>query len=104
MDVLQSPSALVGSPRPGDAPGTVMPKRKIKILLDDSRHTKSRSSMVASGRRKSRTKSRYMATLEPGAGGMPVGGNLRMSKQSKDDLGLDSRVDFMDLDAQVKYY
>lgn len=60
--------------------------------------------MIASVRNRSRKNSRYINTLEPGIGGMPVGGNLRMSRQSFDGLGQESKIDHMDLDAQVKYY
>ena len=82
-----------------------MPKRKIKIRLEgDNRPARSKSSMAASVRGRNNKNARYLATLEPSAGGYPIGGNLRTSKQSRDELGLEARIDYMDLDSQFKYY
>ena len=41
--------------------------------------------------------------LVPGAGGNTIGGNLRASKQSKEAMMMEKNVNYLDLDAQMKY-
>ena len=79
-----------------------MPKKRIKINLEEQPpRNKSRSHLESSGKRRSRKHKDYLKALEPGIGGMPIGGNLRMSRQS---LDLESRIDYAGVEEQLKYY